>query len=292
MRVRFAACDEFEVSDGIHTTMLASPPDVPGLTAGLTSLGLRKRRRRADARTEFLEACAGGDQPHARQLTVMAELTAADARSLSNEAFRSACAGGHLPVAQWLTARFGLTAEDARTGDNDALRSACRQGHLEVVQWLIDAFQLTATDLVAEAAAPLREACAGGHLATAQWLYARVSASSEQDVLTRIPPDALACGALHRACAHGRLTVARWLWTLTGAGPHGGSPSWGDPTEARAELRRCLRAACLGGHLDVAVWLVAAYGLDAEDARAGYGALACARDYPAITQWLTAILGV
>ncbi len=149
------------------------------------------------------------------------------------------------------------------------LRAAAEDGPLEVLQFLVADYDARGVDLRGPSRAALLAACANDRLGAVQWLVRRLEFPEQTQV-----------DAVHQACAAGRTGVAQWLAVHFGlelavaVDERGNTP---------------LAAACSGGHLTTARWLVDQYGIGPREARAddNYAlSIACANGHLDAAEWL------
>ena len=125
-----------------------------------------------------------------------------------------------------------------------ALARACAAGDLNEARQLANEAEPTEAD----ADALLFEACIGDRVQIVQWLVGRFGYANKSDILWR---------HFGVAVQYGGLGVARWM------------AGWLDRATAvaRARAGEALYVACVKGHLEVANWLVAHFGLGRDDVR-------------------------
>jgi hypothetical protein len=202
-----------------------------------------------------------------------------DVRASLGDLFLAACGGGApdnletLAVVQELFDDFGSASFPA-----EAFLAAARSGHTALVELLLR------RELPGDRYAALLAACAAGHVETAMTLRPHVASVRESSCggsfrpISRAAPIGKPVETFALLCERGLRDAAAWLASAFDLAP--------DDVRATA-----LRAACLGGDLETARWLVTKFGLSTIDG--GSAALeALASGETPVAQWLITALRV
>lgn len=224
----------------------------------------------------FVQACATGRHSIAQQIVGSFEVAEWCVPHIFEWALDAACESGNPELISWLITEFkpvvrtahllvaigsgqpgavrallracslevvrGTLLAQSDTFENEPLQRACAGGNLEIVHLLMG-FGLTEADVRSCDDAPLIAAARGGHTAIIVWLLNKYRAA----VVT-------ICASLLRILAHrGHLEALQALIEQY------------EIDRSDAPAADMLRGACLGGHLEVAAYLIGAFKVTPEE---------------------------
>ena len=220
-------------------------------------------------------------------------------------ALHAACSNGDFATAQRIVVQFGLAATASSEQKNCTMLWARNRGGIRTATWFAAALGVTNDDLPqwypGEA---LGAACLDGDLTTAQWVMGKFDPAALDRAGTMF--------ALRGACGEGHTHVAAWLVAtlgIRGADGRGadglgadglgtdgrGTDGLGAAGLGAAGLGAVLTSACNGGHAQVALWLVATFGVTAFNIRSdGNCALrfVCHNGHLELAMWLTSTFDI
>ena len=267
-------------------------------------------------REYFLEAalhaaCSNGDFATAQRIVVQFGLAATASSEQKNCTMLWARNRGGIRTATWFAAALGVTNDDLpQWYPGEALGAACLDGDLTTAQWVMGKFDPAALDRAGTMFA-LRGACGEGHTHVAAWLVATLGIrGADGRGADGLGADGLGAdgrGADGRG-ADGRGTDGLGADGLgadglgadglgaDGLGTDGrGTDGLGAAGLGAAGLGAVLTSACNGGHAQVALWLVATFGVTAFNIRSdGNCALrfVCHNGHLELAMWLTSTFDI
>jgi hypothetical protein len=146
----------------------------------------------------------------------------------------------NLELVMWVAQKFDIRGPDVGTG----MDIACREGDLQTVQWLVERYGDVYPDVFASGPLHLGSACASGRLDVAKWLTTRFKILASNFL-------AGTAWIYNHGQLSGRLDILKWIAAEF-------QPS---REVVYRKSATTLYISIALGHRDVALWLIARYGV-------------------------------
>jgi hypothetical protein len=264
-------------------------------------VGMTKSPPRCSVLLGFSKCCANGNFAMAKWLTNRFSIDGTEARFMLDRALAECCGAGRTEMVEWLIKQFKIQKEIVCDGGlkkavvNDcrdvvlllkktyslkredvtsAFYKCCILGTLPSVQWMYKEFGFVDKG-IAIMALPI--CCQHGKFGTVKWLTATFSLTKQDICANNI------CIPFHSCCASGNIKIAIWLKKKFCLLP------------TNINTRCAFGAACSGGYIFVAQWLVNACGATIDDAIANDNAIikeCCEKNYVELVTWIVDRFGL